>query len=67
MGISDANLVQTSRTKLPGGVGKEGRGPLGAVASAASTCVSGGTVGRCGIGRIGSGSTDGDNWGVPRR
>ena len=39
------------------GPGKEEGGPQGAVASAASICVSGGTVGRCGIARIGSSST----------
>ena len=53
--------------KQPEDLGKEDRGPQGAAASAASICVSRGTVERCGMARIGSGSTESDGWGVPRR
>ena len=70
MELNVDNLVPILLMRLPEDLEKGPPGPQGAIASAASIYVSGGTVGSCGITRIGSGSTDGDGLGpfcMPRR
>ena len=63
MEINSDNLEQISLIRLSEDLGIGEKRPQRAAASARSACVSWGTVGGCGIVRIGSRSTDGDGLG----